>query len=278
MKYMGSKRAMLQKGLGQVLDREAASAKRFVDLFSGSGVVAAYVARNLAIPVHAIDVQRYSVILTNAVVGRKKKVAWKRSWKAWHRRAMRRSRSYRVPSSVKLTQTVVKEFRKWCIARNGLPITKAYGGHYFSPRQSVWIDSLRATLPTSEPTKTVALAALIRAASKCAASPGHTAQPFQPTKTAKRHLMEAWRRDVAEKTKLAFEELSGQFAQLLGRAVVGDANEVAERLRSTDLVFIDPPYSGVHYSRFYHVLESVSRGGCGEVSGVGRYPPTEKRP
>jgi adenine-specific DNA methylase len=49
-------------------------------------------------------------------------------------------------------------------------------------------------------------------------------------------------------------------------------------LEENDLVFIDPPYSGVHYSRFYHVLETIARGECGAVSGVGRYPPPAERP
>ncbi len=49
-------------------------------------------------------------------------------------------------------------------------------------------------------------------------------------------------------------------------------------IRPSDLVFIDPPYSAVHYSRFYHVLETVARGACGPVEGVGRYPPTPERP
>ena len=45
-----------------------------------------------------------------------------------------------------------------------------------------------------------------------------------------------------------------------------------------DLVFLDPPYSGVHYSRFYHVLEGVARGEVGEVTGQGRYPEQSARP
>ena len=55
MKYMGSKRAMLQNGLGDLLDREAAGAHRFVDLFAGSGSVAIHIARKFPIPVLAFD-------------------------------------------------------------------------------------------------------------------------------------------------------------------------------------------------------------------------------
>ena len=35
---------------------------------------------------------------------------------------------------------------------------------------------------------------------------------------------------------------------------------------------------GTHYSRFYHVLETIAHGSCGAVTGVGRYPARELRP
>ncbi|QKZ13453.1 hypothetical protein HU175_12735 [Spirosoma sp. KUDC1026] len=34
----------------------------------------------------------------------------------------------------------------------------------------------------------------------------------------------------------------------------------------------------MHYSRFYHVLESIARNEMVDVSGIGRYPAPEKRP
>jgi len=157
-------------------------------------------------------------------------------------------------------------------------VTRSYGGHYFSPSQSLWIDGLLATVPRTEPARTLARAALVQAASQCAAAPGHTAQPFQPTRTARRFLADAWQRDVIEATKSAFFALSSARAKTKGRAEVKDANDAAKTLRRGDLVFIDPPYSGVHYSRFYHVLETIARGDCGKVSGVGRYPVSEERP
>ena len=61
-------------------------------------------------------------------------------------------------------------------------------------------------------------------------------------------------------------------------AQVGDANKVALQLRPGDLVFIDPPYSAVQYSRFYHVLEAIVAGVTSPVFGAGRYPPLAERP
>ncbi len=74
------------------------------------------------------------------------------------------------------------------------------------------------------------------------------------------------------------EDLCGRYAQTAGDAFVADALDVAERARPDDLVIVDPPYSAVQYSRFYHVLETVARGECGMVNGIGRYPPIQERP
>jgi hypothetical protein len=206
------------------------------------------------------------------------KLKWQSVWSVWHRRAQARFKGTTIPTASELTQAIVAEFRSWCDEQTTLPITKAYGGHYFSPHQAVWIDTLRANLPKREPAKTVALAALIQAASQCVAAPGHTAQPFQPTRNAKFFLADAWNKDIIAKTQTAFEVLASQFAQQRGSASVADANSAATQLQEGDLAFIDPPYSGVHYSRFYHVLETIADGQCGDVSGVGRYPARALRP
>jgi hypothetical protein len=50
MKYMGSKRAMLPKGLGEVLVRDAMGKRRIVDLFAGSAAVAWFAAGQMNVP------------------------------------------------------------------------------------------------------------------------------------------------------------------------------------------------------------------------------------
>lgn len=269
---------MLRNGLAHTLDYVSARASRFVDLFAGSGAVAAYVATRKEIPVLACDLQKFSAVLTSAVIGRKKKVDAKQIWKHWVLRAGKIAARYTPPVSDRVTRVHVDECRKWSASRRGLPITKAYGGHYFSPEQAVWIDALRKSLPARNPNRTVALAALIQAASECAASPGHTAQPFQPTRSAGKFLREAWGRDVCERIKRILKNIADAHALTVGEARVADANRAIAGLQKDDLVFIDPPYSGVHYSRFYHVLETIARGKCGPVSGVGRYPHAVERP
>ena len=275
---MGSKSAMLKNGLAEILEREVRGASRFVDLLSGSGAVAIHVAQKKRIPVWANDLQSFSSVLSGAVILRQKKVDSTELWRLWNRRAHQKVRTIRIPAIEKLVWESVEKIRRWCKRRRKLPVTKAYGGHYFSAEQAVWIDALRQSLPSRQPHRTVALAALIRAASKCVAAPGHTAQPFQPTRTARPFLWQAWKIDVREKTRELLDEVAALHAKRKGAISVSDAKELTGTLSKKDIVFIDPPYSGVHYSRFYHVLETIARGQCGTVSGTGRYPAPKDRP
>jgi adenine-specific DNA methylase len=270
---------MLQNGLGELLTRECKDMKRFIDLFTGSGAVAIHIGQQYSVPVLAYDLQQYSVVLANAVLKRVSTVSGKKIWENWRTRANRWMGDRMTLDAEKMTWKEVKEIRRWCENRPEFPITKAYGGHYFSARQAMWLDAYRATLPKNDPDRTVSLAALIQTASKYAAAPGHTAQPFQPTRTARQFLEESWSKELAGGIRDALLTLSKQHAKnKYSGAVVADANAMASHVKEGDVIFIDPPYSGVQYSRFYHVLETIAEGQCGDVSGVGRYPARDKRP
>lgn len=277
MKYMGSKRWMLQNGLGDLIARELKNAKRFVDFFAGSAAVATHVATKYRVPVAAYDLQTFSVVLSRAIIGREAAVDSQTLWAEWYGRAKEFHRPFKTPLAEPVSRNVVNQHRDWC-AEQSLLVTKSYGGHYFSADQAVWLDSLLRALPENEPLRTIALAATVRAASQCAAAPGHTAQPFQPTTTAKPFLVEAWGKHIPDYCEAALAEISKQHANIKGIAEVADANQAARTISEGDLAFVDPPYSGVHYSRFYHVLETIARGRCAKVSGTGRYPDRSERP
>jgi adenine-specific DNA-methyltransferase len=287
MKYMGSKRWMLGNGLGHLIQEELKTAKRFVDLFSGSASVAHFAATSpVAVPVIACDIQQFSVVLAGAVITRTTAFDPEPVWTAWHGRARQYLTRHRKLTSAAATIPILHDgFTRAYVEQERLrckgdeqPITSAYGGYYFSRSQALWIDALRATLPDDAAEQAVALAALIAAASSCSASPGHTAQPFRPSRGAKEFLYDAWRRDPLTQTKRTMAALADCHAGKKGAALCQDANTSTQTLRKGDLVFLDPPYSGVHYSRFYHVLETIARGTCGPVCGAGRYPPAAERP
>ena len=287
MKYMGSKRLLLENGLGKLLTQESENHDRIVDLFCGAASVSWFAAQKLNPPVFATDLQRYAVVLAEAVIGRTNPMDADELWLQWKKSIIENQQLQAGwKEAVSLDQkrfntaTWSKRAREICLVEqySGGAIWDAYGGHYFSPTQAATFDAMMASLPEERHIRSICLAAIIISASRCAASPGHTAQPFKATRTAAKFLREAWLRDPLHYAKKALQFLSQRFAKTKGEARVGDAVELSSTLQKTDLVFVDPPYSGVHYSRFYHVLETIARGECGRVEGVGRYPPPAERP
>jgi hypothetical protein len=162
-------------------------------------------------------------------------------------------------------------------SRSQSGLTKAYCGYYFGPLQCHRIDQL-VQVAADDESGLVIRAATIVAASRSAASPGHTAQPFSSETRSRAHIAAAWERPFIEAVVSASQDLSRRHAKTRGATVTADGLVIAAALTKSDLVIIDPPYSAVQYSRFYHVLEAIATGFVGDVSGAGRYPPRSLRP
>jgi len=295
---MGHKGRMLPI-LGQILQRESSGSEKVADPFCGSAAVSWYMAVNLKQPVVAGDLQSFATNRAAAIIEREQPLNLTKIIIRWFKRANKVAENVLIhfPNHLRsvdpdLTchKTIEKQVifsRNFCatvlpplfVKLGGQwPISKAYGGYYFSPYQALCIDALRQTLPKLKSHRNVALAALVEATSRCAAAPGHTAQPFQPTEGAAPYIIEAWKKNIFKYAKKAALEMSQLNAMKRGKAITGDFSQTLNSLTEGDLVFADPPYSGVHYSRFYHVLETVTRGVETEVSGRGRYPSREERP
>ena len=284
MKYMGSKLTLLDDQLGDVLHREVQTAKRFVDLFSGTGRVSWFIAETTPVPVLACDLQQYAVVLADAVIGRDSPIELRQIVESWLDPALaslQYDENYElaIANSSNIDADAICCARRLCAEIRGGVVWEAYGGHYFSPLQALTFDHLVGCLPSSSDTLlSLCRASLVLAASKCAAAPGHTAQPFQPSVRALPFIRASWSKDPIRLISAILEGLVSRHARVRGKAIMADANAVVSTLDEGDTVFVDPPYSDVQYSRFYHVLETIARGGCGPVSGVGRYPPQNERP
>jgi len=311
MKYMGSKQLMLQNGLGEMIVDQAKNLNRVVDLFCGAGFISQFAAQNTNCSVLAVDLQLYATTLAGSVIERTSPIntevlieQWiKHSLNRYRRSALltewnelsktylysidkikkscndRPNRLLKQKDFTDIFASMVLDARNFCSRKkNRSLILYAYGGHYFSPAQALAFDYLRKYLPQNNPERKVALAAMLTVASRCAASPGHTAQPFQPTEGGSKYLRESWQKNPFDLCAHAVLNISAQYARLRGETYTGDAVNYANNLRNTDLAILDPPYSNVQYSRFYHVLETIARGSCGDITGVGRYPPLDERP
>lgn len=298
MKYMGHKGKLLPI-LGEILVEESRHARRIADPFCGSGAVSWFLAENSDKALVSGDLQSFAVARAASVIERTAPVDSASLLRTWfHRaRAIVATVADHFPNATRsvAAEYVTSEDIRYVVSRSrtfsqtvlpqlldriggAFPMARAYGGHYFSPLQAIELDALRQTLPDDEDCRKVALGALIEAASKCAAAPGHTAQPFQPTISAAKYIVEAWNRNVWDIVSHAVDSISGTYARVAGEARAGDFVQSIDALEGGDLVFADPPYSDVHYSRFYHVLETLARGKEISVFGKGRYPPFADRP
>ena len=298
MKYMGNKSKMLPI-LSDILVSRTRDAEKVADAFCGSASVSWHLAEILDKTIISSDIQSFAVSRASAVIERTEAVNSQIMLKTWFRRAKKvvGDVASHFPSNLKSIEpdlakpedikNIVDQSRKFCeevlpvVFKNFTgqwPISKAYGGYYYSPVQALIFDALRQSLPKEAYARAIAIATLIEAASKAAASPGHTAQPFQPTITSAKYIIEAWVRDPWEIVSMSVKDISNKFAIKKGKGIIGDFSRSIEHLSAGDLVFADPPYSGVHYSRFYHVLETITRGTEFKPEGRGRYPSISDRP
>ncbi len=184
-------------------------------------------------------------------------------------------------------------------------ITAYYANFYYGLRQAIDLDSLRAAiddLPASDPLaerkRVHYLSALLHAASVTTSGTSHFAQPRQLTKDSEVLAMANRRRlNVLE----TFREFSAAIARHVAttelsprnRALCGDYRDLllsSDRENrwkpeaAADAIYMDPPYTNDHYSRFYHVLETLARYDYPELERdargrptVGRYPVIENR-
>ncbi len=155
-----------------------------------------------------------------------------------------------------------------------------YAAGYFSLRQAIQIDSIRAAIDGAqvEADPDWLLAAWLAAAATVINAPGHTAQFLKPSTAESAHrIRRTWRRDVWQLFGDRLSDLQPVGTRpwrLSNRVFVGDALQLVAGARPTNVltVYADPPYTRDQYSRYYHVYEALYRYEFPEIAGVGRTP------
>jgi adenine-specific DNA-methyltransferase len=312
IQYMGSKARLLDLIRDQIEQLDPARG-RAIDLFSGSGVVAAALAAER--PVTAVDVQEYARVLATAMlsparltaaeieelVSRADRCSGRYSWLqtllTYEREAVRRLEQGDAEPLCEIVEhgsMVASELGEGPspgqlgallqeaagpAAKEQLTLTRHYGGVYFSYGQALLLDCLAAAvreLPSDE--RETGLAAVLGAASECVTSVGsHFAQPIRPRDRNRRPKLAPLRAAVQRRGRdplAAFAQLLDRYARLPEAAFRADAVRddyrafLAEEEGAVSVVYADPPYTRDHYSRFYHVLETIAVGDDPEVSTV----------
>jgi adenine-specific DNA-methyltransferase len=136
-----------------------------------------------------------------------------------------------------------------------------FGGRYFDQEAANLVGAYRLAIDQLFPNEKdrnrfVALASLIYSADRSAITVGHYEAYL---KTGKNRTFE-------------FELIEP--LNVRSKLFRGDANIIAERVVS-DVAYLDPPYNSRQYSRFYHVLETLTKWDNPELFGVALKPPPE---
>lgn len=148
-------------------------------------------------------------------------------------------------------------------------ICRYYGGLYYSYKQAVDMDCIAHWVFEQEGVlRTKALAALLSTASDLVNTVGKQfAQPLKVRNSKgelKKSLLTKIVKDRSEDVYLAYQRwlnyyLSIEQTQHKHIVICDDYIAALERLKNVPLaaVYADPPYTRYHYSRYYHVLETI---------------------
>lgn len=167
-------------------------------------------------------------------------------------------------------QEVVARLRADGLTGERSIISRHYGGIYFSYRQAVQIDALlEAVSRVSAPSgRSLLLAALLSTASDIADTVGkHFAQPIKARDSEGNIKPIVYNKAVRDKLAEVFplySEWLGRYRRLerSSRPYSALQGDYMDCLRSlgpeVKTIYADPPYTRDHYSRFYHVLETMT--------------------
>lgn len=178
-----------------------------------------------------------------------------------------------VPHDLALAMRRCEEKRRMNGIEDDLDaIVRYFGGTYFSYEQAIGIASARASaMQAGDAWRNTLLAATLSAASHCVSAVG--GQFAQPIKTvdASGRLKESAIRQAAScrrtQPKEVFLDAIGAICRTSRprRGNLAVRSEGISYLRSQGddayvAIYADPPYSRYHYSRYYHVLETIVLG------------------
>lgn len=158
--------------------------------------------------------------------------------------------------------------------------TLYFSSSYFSVAQAIEIDSLRYAIDEIAPTGGVRnwlLSAWLSASGFLVNAPGHTAQFLKPTtNSAAARIKRQWRRSIWGTFTERLETVVplGNRRWRKGNIVTcRDALDLvgSDLMDEVEAVYADPPYTVDHYSRFYHVYETLYLYDFPDSFGKGRY-------
>lgn len=236
-RYIGSK-YKLTEWIFSILNKEKCKGKVFTDIFAGTGVVAAAAGKYFD-----------KIILNDFLYSNE--VIYKSffSNKKWN------------PEKI---NSIIKDYNNL----NGEDLNENYfsinfGGKFFSQNSAKIIGFIRENIELNKENMTereynMLLSSLLYSVDKIANTVGHYDAYFRG-----RHIVDSFFMKPIDPVKVNEVSIFRE-----------DANSLVKQIE-TDVVYIDPPYNSRQYSRFYHVLETLTKWDSPKLYGVALKPAPE---
>lgn len=276
IKYMGSKAAILPfvaKGLSKVFTPD----RPIVDLFSGACAISAGFGHRARIISN--DIQEYSATIASAYLHPVDRIDQcdivSTARQLVQEKQLHLPDGLTYPSDCSLSEFNVIEERNRALINMEFDFpyhlfTRAYSGTWWSAEQCLWIDSIRQALDQlrdrgdlSESDFKVGLTCLMHAMAYTSQGTGHYAQYRDAKNVSSMKDIQKYRRlTVSEyftRKLISLTQWNRENAVELGHETYSlDYKQCLECIPSS-IVYADPPYAFVHYSRFYHAIETIVR-------------------
>lgn len=287
MKYMGSKREIIDFIMESIrlLDIDS---EWFCDLFAGTSVVGCSLQDEYNLQIN--DIQSYSAVFANTYLSDVKgtilpsriiQIKDRVEYFINEFHLKNPNLEFNYPSDYNLfeIERIEKEQQKLIKREFGIGFnlfTRYYSGTYWSFNQCVWIDSIRAVAEEyrGKPEFFIILSSLIYAMSYTSQGTGHFAQFRDVNEFNVRDIMIYRNREIwplFEKKFLELISILDTIKKYEYRVSTLDYLDCLRIIEHNSIVYADPPYSSVHYSRFYHAIETLVKYDYPTVKYKGRY-------
>lgn len=270
IKYMGSKSKILPfiiEGIQEVYEGGVVC-----DLFSGSCTLAGAIGQQ--VPVVSNDIQAYSRTLANSYL-----VDWNDGSVHWqeilykakayfdtHYKDFLKEYEYVETSELKVFNRIERKNQgliKLSFDNDWHLFVKNYSGTWWSAEQCAWIDSLRKTIEEFKESSiyNTLLSSLMFAMAYCSQGTGHYAQYRDAKTISSMKDIQIYRRKsiqdyFSKKIESAIENLPTIPSLLNHNVTTLDYRDCLKSVKN-GTIYADPPYCFVHYSRFYHAIETL---------------------
>jgi adenine-specific DNA-methyltransferase len=276
IKYMGSKAKILDfigSGLREIHDHDLP----IVDLFSGACSISGGFGGKFQIISN--DIQSYSEVIACCYLKRAKNIGkvdiLSLARPLVEEKISELPKSIFYPSKCSLKKFNEIEERNRNLIKKDFSFkyhlyTKNYSGTWWSAEQCVWIDTIREALDDLYGAKKITkadfymgLTCLMHAMAYSGQGTGHYAQ-YRDAKTMSSMVdINSYRQKSLEllfekKLKSMFEWNISNVIDLKHKTYTKDYQKCLEKIPKS-VVYADPPYAFVHYSRFYHAIETLCK-------------------